>query len=202
MSRPDRLPKVLTEEEQAALLDRFNTRYWTPHRNRTMCLAMLDAGLRVGEMVALKLEHVDLATRRITVREGKGAKDRRVPVIDRLAEAVSGWYERRAEEVGEDCPWVFPTRTGNPVHPNNVRRFVKREARRAGIAEADRVSPHTLRHTFATDVLNETGNLELVRRLLGHADISTTQMYLHLADSDVEEALQGFRAEEGQGVAA
>lgn len=195
MSRPDRLPKVLTEDEQQALLDQFNDRYWTPHRNRTMCLAMLDAGLRVGEVVALKMEHVDLTTRRITVREGKGAKDRRVPVVERLAEALSGWYERRVEEVGEQCTWVFPTRTGNAVHPNNVRRFVKREARNAKVAEVDRVSPHTLRHTFATDVLNETGNLELVRRLLGHADISTTQVYTHLADEDLERALSGFRGE-------
>lgn len=194
MSRPDRLPKILTDEDQEALLNQFNTRYWTPHRNRTICLTMLDAGLRVGEVVALQMEHVDLRSRRITVRQGKGAKDRRVPLVQRLVEALQNWFERRPEELDEPSSYVFPTRNGTPVHPNNVRRFVKREAKNAGVDEADRVSPHTLRHTYATDVLNKTGNLEAVRRLLGHSEISTTQLYTHLADSDLEEAVNGLRS--------
>lgn len=190
---PRRLPRVLTEAEQEELLDQFNTRYWTPHRDWAATLLMLDTGLRVGELVALKMDHIALRSRRIKVREGKGSKDRRIPLVGRLATALEQWYERRREELKQECPWVFPTRPGNALHPNQVRRFVKRAARRAGLPEADRISPHTLRHTFATDVLNETGNLELVRRLLGHADISSTQVYTHLADEHVARALSGFR---------
>lgn len=117
-----------------------------------------------------------------------------MPIVERLAETLKGWYDRRADELEEECPWVFPTRPGNALHPNQVRRYVKRAARRAGLPEAERVSPHSLRHSFATDVLNQTGNLELVRQLLGHADISSTQVYTHLADEHVAQALSGFRA--------
>lgn len=191
-----KLPKTLSLEESEALLKRFNVRYWTPERNRALTLVMLDAGLRVSEATALKLDHVDLASRRLTVRNGKGAKDRRVPITSRLARALERWLERRTEGLSEpDSPYLFPTRTGGSVHANDVRRFIKREAKKAGIAEAERVSPHTLRHTFATDVLNHTGNLETVRKLLGHEHISSTQIYLHLADADVEAALNGFREE-------
>lgn len=195
MARPKKLPRILTEDEQAAFLRRFNARYWTPHRDLTACLVMLDAGLRVAEACTLELDHVDLAARRITVRNGKGARDRRVPIPPRLAQALEEWLARRAEAVGEGCPWLFPTRAGAPVHPNHLRRTVTRAVEKAGLPERDRISPHTLRHSYATDVLNATGNLELVRRLLGHADISTTTVYLHLADADLEAELttNGFR---------
>lgn len=197
MTRGRRLPKVLSAEEQAALLDQFNVRYPTPHRNRTMVLTMLDAGLRVGEVVALRPEHLDLAACRLMVREGKGAKDRVVHIPRRLRDALSEWMGRRAEWLGdpEGCPWLFPTRHGTQVSTRQVRAFVKREARKAGVAEADRVSPHTLRHTYASDLLRETGNLRLVQELLGHADISTTQIYTHLVNGEAEEAMESFRTE-------
>lgn len=131
------------------------------------------------------------------MRGGKGDKDAQKPISPRLAKALDLWLERRTEQVREDCPYLFPTRAGEPVHPNQIRRTVSRVVKRAGLAEADRISPHTMRHSFATDVLNSTGNLETVRHLLGHADISTTTIYLHLADQDVEAELtaSGFRAE-------
>lgn len=189
-----KLPRVLTESEQEKLVSFFNARYWTPHRNQTMVLVMLDAGLRVGEVVALKVDHVDLLTRRITIREGKGAKDRRVPIVERLHAALTAWYERRAGIVDTTCQWVFPTRVGAQVQSSDVRRVVKRTAGRVRLPEADRVSPHTLRHSFATDLLNETGNLRLVQHLLGHTSVATTQIYTHLADEHLDQALSGFRA--------
>lgn len=196
MSGSKSLPRVLTETEQQEFLSGFNRRYWTPQRDYTACLTMLDAGLRVSEVTALQLEHVDLRARRIVVRDGKGARDRRVPMIARLADALESWLGRRPEKLEDESRWLFPARTGEQLHTNQLRRTVKRIAERVELREADRISPHTLRHTFATDVLNETGNLELVRRLLGHADISTTQLYAHLADRDLEEALSGFRGAE------
>lgn len=196
MARPKKLPKVLSADEQARLLGRFNARYATPHRNRTMVLTMLDAGLRVGEVVALRPDHVDLAARKLTVREGKGAKDRTVWFPERLREALSRWLARREEWLDEpgECPWLFPTRDGGRVSSRQVRAFVKREAKRAQVAEAHKVSPHTLRHTFATDLYRETGNLRLVQDMLGHADISTTQVYTHLVNGEAEEAMCTFRA--------
>lgn len=191
MSR--KLPKVLDTDEQEALLDQFNTRFWSPRRNRTLVLTGLDAGLRVGELVALKLDHLNLPGRKLTVREGKGAKDRQVPLTERLVEALHGWLEHRTDEVGSESPWVFPTGEGGQLLPRYVRKVIKREARKAGIREAERVSPHTLRHTAATDLLRETGNLELVRQFLGHESVETTQLYTHLVTEDLDQAVVSFR---------
>ena len=196
MARTKRLPKVLSEEEQARFLASFNLRYVSPHRNRTMVLVMLDAGLRVGEVVALKPDHVDLASCRITVREGKGAKDRIVYIPTRLRDGLADWLGRRAEwlEDAEACLWLFPTRKGTQVCTRQVRDFVKRAARRARVSEWARVSPHCLRHTYASSVLRETRNLRLVQELLGHASVATTQLYCHLAGWEAEEAMRTFRA--------
>lgn len=185
MSRPRRLPKVLSPEEQRRLLEGFNTRYPTPLRNLCMVRVMLEAGLRVGEVVALKPEHLDMTTCKLVVREGKGAKDRVLWVGDGLRDLIGEWLGRRPES-----PWLFPTRDGGQVSTRYVRAMVKRMARRADVAEADRVSPHTLRHTFATDLYAETTNLRLVQKALGHSDISTTQIYCHVHDADLEEALR------------
>lgn len=196
MSRPDKLPKVLSEEEQRRFLAQFNTRYPSPHRNLLLCRLMLEAGLRVGEAVALRPEHIDLDTCRVVVREGKGAKDRVVWITDELRDLVAEWLERRAEwlEEREACPWLFPTRHGTQVKKRYVRAMVKRTARKAEVQEADRVSPHTLRHSFATDLLRETTNLRLVQKALGHADISTTQIYTHLTDGELEAAMRSPKA--------
>lgn len=197
--RPDSLPKVLSEDEQEALLDQFSSRnrYWTPARNWTMCVTMLDAGLRVGELTALKVEHLDRQGRRIIIRDGKGAKDRIVPMTDRLYRALEDWLDRRTELDGVDdgCELVFPSQKGSTIDSRNVTRFVKREAKDAGIAEASRVSSHTLRHSFASDLYRKTGNLRIVQEALGHSSIQTTQIYTHIVNGELEDAVQGFRTE-------
>lgn len=185
MSRPHRLPKVLSKEEQARLLAQFNTRYPTPHRNLCMVRLMLEAGLRVGEVVALKPPHLDMTTCQLVVREGKGAKDRVLWISDDLRDLIGSWLTRRP--IG---PWLFPTRDGSPVSTRYIREMVKRMARRAGISEVERFSPHALRHTFATDLYAATKNLRLVQKALGHADVSTTMIYTHVVDGELEEALR------------
>lgn len=195
MSRRDQLPRVLESEEQTELLEQFNTRYWTPHRDRTAVLTMLDAGLRVSEACALKLDHVDLTRRKIKVRDGKGGVDRVVPMPPRLADALSEWMDRRPEVLEEESDALFPTREGKSIHTNQLRRSVKRAASRADLPELDRISPHTLRHTAAVDLLRDTGRLEIVQEFLGHADISTTRVYARLCNGELEEALSTFREE-------
>lgn len=153
----------------------------------------LDTGLRVGELVALQLDHLNLSGRKLTVREGKGAKDRQVPLTGRLVETLHGWLERRIEKVGPESRWVFPTRDGGQLLTRYVRKVVKREAEKADIREVERVSPHTLRHTAATDLLRDTGNLELVRQFLGHESVETTQLYTHLVNKDLDQAITVFR---------
>lgn len=197
MGRRKKLPRVLDEGEQEALLERFDRRWWTPDRDRTACLVMLDGGLRVSEVCALELDHVDLAKRKLTVREGKGDADRVVPLTPRLADALGRWLERRAEEV-EDCRFVFPSRRGNRLHPNQLRRSLSRAADRAELKEAEKVTPHTLRHTAAVDLLRHTGRLEIVQNFLGHADISTTRVYARLVNGEVQEAVSTFRGGEAE----
>lgn len=193
MTRRSTLPRVLDADEQDALLAQFNDRYWSPHRDRTAVLVMLDAGLRVSEVCALELAHADLARRKLTVREGKGDVDRVVPVCPRLADALAAWMDRRPEAVDQDSQFLFPTRKGKAVHPNHLRRSVKRAARKADLPEADRISPHTLRHTAAVDLLRETGRLEVVRDFLGHASVQTTEIYARLVNDELEAAVSSFR---------
>jgi integrase/recombinase XerD len=185
MSRPKKLPKVLSAEEQARLLAQFNKRWPTPHRNLCMVRLMLEAGLRVGEVVAINPEHLDMLTCRLMVREGKGAKDRVLWIGDGLRDLIGEWLGRRPES-----PWLFPGREGGQVSTRYMREMVKRMARKAGVAEGGRVSPHTLRHTFATDLYRETTNLRLIQKALGHSDISTTMIYTHVADGELEVAMR------------
>ena len=185
MSRPRRLPKVLSATETASVLAQFNTRYPTPLRNLCLIRVMLEAGLRVGEAVALRPEHIDMTTCRLVVREGKGAKDRVLWIGDDLRDLVGAWLERRPESV-----WLFPTRHGTQVQTRYVRQMVKRVARKAGVKEVEKVSPHSLRHTFATNLYSETKDLLLVQKALGHAYVSTTQIYCHVVDGELETAMR------------
>jgi site-specific recombinase XerD len=189
MARPRKLPKVLTAEEQDALLVQLNPRYVSPHRNLIMLRLMLATGLRAGEVVALRPEHLDMRTCKLIVREGKGARDRVLWISEDLRDEIGEWLERRPES-----PYLFPTRDGSRLSTRYLRHLVSRLAERAGIAEAEKVSPHTLRHTFATDLYRETKNLRLVQKALGHASIQTTETYTHIVDEELEEALRSFRS--------
>lgn len=112
-------------------------------------------------------------------------------ISDDLRDRIAAWYEKR--HAGDE--YLFDTSRGTRVTENHLRRRVKRAARDAGINEWERVSPHTLRHTFATHYLRAVGDVERIRRALGHADISITQVYLHLADEDLEESMRAFANE-------
>lgn len=185
MARPKRLPKVLTSEEQRALVAQPNPRYVSGLRNRCIVRVGLEAGLRAGELAALKPEHLDMRTCRLVVREGKGAKDRVLWVTDDLRDLIGRWLERRPPSL-----WLFPTRDGGQINTRYLRTMIKHYAVKAGIAEAERVTPHVLRHTFATDLLRETKNIRLVQKALGHSDVSTTMIYTHVFDEELEEALR------------
>lgn len=186
MSRPDKLPKFLSEDAQKRLFAEPNPRYFSPHRDLLLMRVMREAGLRVSEAVSLKPEHVDMRNCRVTVREGKGAKDRLTYISSGLRDEIAEWIDRRDEEA-EGTEWLFPTKKGTKVDPNHLRRSVKRYAEKAGIDEVERVSPHTLRHTFATAHYRQHGDIRRLQKLLGHSDISTTMIYTHMADEELEE---------------
>lgn len=188
MARGRKLPRTLTDEERVALLAQCNRRYATPHRNLLMMRLMLEAGLRAGEVVALQPAHLTMTSGKLLVKQGKGAKDRVLWVSEDLRDEIGAWLERRPSS-----KWLFPTNNGTQLDTRYLRTMVKRYAQKAGLSEWEQVSPHTLRHTFATDLYRETKNIRLVQKALGHADLSTTMIYTHIVDDELEAALKGFR---------
>jgi integrase/recombinase XerD len=173
MVRPKKLPTVLTEEEQARLLEQPTPRYPTGERNGTMLRLMLNTGLRLAEVTALKWHDVNLTTGKLMVRQGKGSKDRTLWVAEGDIDHLRSWRERQAAQCGQ-CDHVFTTLQGQPLGHRYVQRMVKRYASKAGIDK--NVSPHTLRHSFATDLYRETSKIRLVQKVLGHSDLSTTMI--------------------------
>lgn len=177
-ARTKRLPVVLTRDEARRLLAQPNRRYPTGLRNYTMMAVMYRAGLRVSEVLALQPVHIDNRRLHIRVVDGKGGKDRTVPVEPWLIDAVQTWQKVRAGLPG-DPQSLFVTLKGEPINDRYVRAMVKREAVAAGIADKD-IHPHTLRHSFASELLEDGFTIREVQDLLGHSDLSTTMIYTHV----------------------
>jgi len=190
--RGRKLPDVLTAEEQAALLAQPNPRYPTGERNRLMLSLMLNTGLRLSETTGLQWSDLDLNTGKLFVRQGKGAKDRVLWIGEEDIDLLRHWKQRQASEIGTDCVHVFSTLTGKAISNRYVQQMVKRYSDKAGIVKS--IHPHTLRHTFATDLHRESKNIRVVQKALGHADLSTTMIYTHVFDNEIREALTQLRA--------
>ena len=196
--RGRRIPEVLTPDEQEALLTQPNPRYPTGERNRLLLSLMLDTGLRLSEAIGLQWRDLDLISGKLFVRQGKGAKDRSLWIGEIDLEAVRQWRKRQIQAVGHSCADVFTTLAGSAVSGRYVQQMVKRCAARAGLDK--HVHPHLLRHTFATDLYRQTGRIRLVQKALGHSDLSTTMIYTHVYDQEVEEAMRMLRTRRGRGV--
>lgn len=174
-----RLPTVLTPGEAASLLDAPSPDKRAFLRDRAILELLYAAGLRVSELVGLRVIDVDLDERLLVVA-GKGARERLVPFGRTAAEAVLRYLGglRMELERGRGDGRLFLNLRGEPLTRMSVWTIVKNAAADAGIGK--RVSPHTLRHTFATHLLEGGADLVAVQELLGHVDISTTQIYTHV----------------------
>lgn len=186
-----KIPDVLTLDEQERLLDQFNLRYITPQRNKTMIQFLLNTGLRLSEMTNLEWKDIDLMTGQVKVVEGKGLKDRILWLDEESLTMLGKWKLRQFKEWGKS-DLVFTTRTLRPLDGKAVRSMIKTYSDKAGIKK--HITTHSLRHTFASDLLRDTKNIRIVQKALGHADISSTQIYTHIVDDELEEALKGFRS--------
>jgi integrase/recombinase XerD len=189
MSRSKKLPVFLTEQEQKKLLDVFNERYITSQRNKTICLLFLKAGLRVSELINLEWKNIDLLSGRVTVLAGKGDKDRILFVSEETLNTLVSWKERQFNTWGKSN-YVFSNRYCKKLVQRDVRQMVGVYAKKAEIDK--NVSPHTLRHSFATELLRKSKNIRLVQKALGHSDLSTTMIYTHIVDNDFEKALKAL----------
>ena len=178
---PRRLPKSLSEKQVEALLDAPDTETTLGLRDRAMLETLYATGLRVSELVGLKLGQVSFDAGVVRVL-GKGSKERLVP----LGEEAVAWLTRylataRAELAGAGrSDAVFISARRGPLTRQAFWQLIKRYAHKAGIGAAA-LSPHTLRHAFATHLLNHGADLRVVQMLLGHADITTTTIYTHVA---------------------
>jgi len=188
-----KIPEILTDAEQKALLAQPNPRYPTGERNLVMLRFMLDTGLRLSEAIYLQWRHIDLNSGKVMVREGKGKKDRTLWTGEENLEQLKAWRERQTSVVGQSCELVFTTLKGGKLDPRYIQRMVKRLAVKAGIEK--NIHPHTLRHSFATDIYRDTSNIRLTQKALGHANLATTQIYTHIVDEELEEAMKSFRKE-------
>ena len=177
---PKPLPKVLSEAEVEALLAAPDVDTPRGLRDRAMLEALYAAGLRVSELVGLPVAAVSLAEGVARVM-GKGGKERLVPLGEEALEWIARYF-REARPLllkGRGCEALFVTERGGAMTRQMFWYLIKRHAASAGIRNA--LSPHTLRHAFATHLLNHGADLRVVQMLLGHADISTTQIYTHVA---------------------
>jgi integrase/recombinase XerD len=178
--QPLRVPKTLTEAQVEALLDAPDVDTPLGLRDRTMLELIYASGLRVSELVTLKTFNVGMAEGVLRVL-GKGSKERLVP----FGQVARDWIERYLAEArpailgGQQTEDLFVTARGQGMTRVMFWMIVKKHARTAGITAP--LSPHTLRHAFATHLLNHGADLRAVQMLLGHADISTTTIYTHVA---------------------
>ncbi len=173
---PRRLPGTMDADQVARLLQ-LGDDHPLACRDRAMMELLYSSGLRLAELVSLDLGDVNLDDASVRVT-GKGAKTRVVPVGEHARAAIREWLKVRAQFLKEDCDRLFLSRRGRPISRRSVQARVDYWSRRSGVP--GQVSPHTFRHSFATHLLESSGDLRAVQELLGHADIGTTQIYTHL----------------------
>jgi integrase/recombinase XerC len=171
-----RLPVTLEADQLCGLLDQ-DADDTLALRDTAMVELFYSSGLRLAELVSVNLGDIDTADGSLEVL-GKGAKRRRVPVGSRALEALQRWLGVRANLAGGDERALFVSRRGGRIHPRTVQQRLKRWAAELGAGR--NLHPHMLRHSFASHLLESSGDLRAVQELLGHANIATTQIYTHL----------------------
>ena len=175
---PKRLPAVLSPEELRRLFDVARD-----VKHKALLMTLYGAGLRVSEALALKPGDIDGRRMLVHVRLGKGAKDRMVKLSPQLLAVLRDYWRVR-----RPVDWMFPQAKdpARPMDGSDAWRMVRRTARRAGIAK--RVSPHTLRHSYATHLLDAGTDLRTIQLLLGHGNLKTTTIYLHVSQAKLNAA--------------
>ncbi|MCY4642893.1 MAG: site-specific tyrosine recombinase XerD [Gammaproteobacteria bacterium] len=185
LGRP--LPGTLTEEEVERLLNAPDVQKAHGIRDRAMLEVLYACGLRVSELVGLTLYQINLNQGVIRVM-GKGSKERLIPFGEQASEWISEFVNHARADLlkpGQQCDALFVTNRGTGMTRQAFWYLVKKHAKRVGITK--HLSPHTLRHAFATHLLNHGADLRVVQMLLGHSDLSTTQIYTHVAQVRLQE---------------
>lgn len=185
---PQHIPEYLSVEEVDRLEGAVDLTSPEGHRNRAIVEVLFSCGLRVSELVNLRLSDLFLDDRFLRVI-GKGNKERLVPISDRAVSELGFWFDDRRQmtiKPGEE-DYVFLNRRGHHLTRTMILIMIKRLGAAAGIRKT--ISPHTLRHSFATALLRGGADLRVIQVLLGHADIGTTEIYTHMDDESLREEI-------------
>ncbi len=174
------LPQVITREEMAHLIDSVDTSNPRGIRNAAMLEVLYGAGLRVSELVSMKMENINLEAGFVRIF-GKGAKERAVPIGSYACDRVQEWITLARPLMLKNIPsyYLFVARAGKPMTRQGFWKLLKQYARASSINK--KITPHTFRHSFATHLLEGGADLRSVQTMLGHSDISTTQIYTHVS---------------------
>ena len=184
----EHLPEVLSTAEVDQLEQSIDLSKWEGHRNRAIIEVLFSCGLRVSELVNLKLSNLYLDERFVRIN-GKGSKERLVPISPQAIKELGFWFNDRQQmtiKPGEE-DYVFLNRRGAHLTRTMILIMIKRQAEEAGIKKT--ISPHTLRHSFATALLEGGADLRAIQAMLGHESIGTTEIYTHLSDTTLREAV-------------
>ena len=185
---PNHLPEVLSTAEVDLLEQAIDLSKWEGHRNRAIIEVLFSCGLRVSELINLKLSNLYVDEQFVRVM-GKGSKERLVPISPRALEELNYWFSMRNEmsiKPGEE-DYVFLNRRGHHLTRTMILIMIKRYAVEAGIKKT--ISPHTLRHSFATSLLEGGADLRAIQAMLGHESIGTTEIYTHIDTSTLRQEI-------------
>lgn len=188
------LPRFLNQAEIEALLMVPDTSTETGLRDRAILELMYSSGLRVSEVITIGVRDIDLDGGILTTT-GKGSKTRRVPVGSSAVEWVKSYIARRGKKEDIEVANLFVTPAGRPLTRQAIFLAIKRHSEKCGLED---VSPHTLRHSFATHLVQNRADIRSVQQMLGHADISTTQIYTHMTDAHLRKAYERFHPRSGE----
>ena len=186
--QPDHLPEVLSTAEVDLLEQAIDLSKWEGHRNRAIIEVLFSCGLRVSELTNLKLSNLYIEEQYIRVM-GKGSKERLVPISPRALDELNYWFaDRNVMKIkpGEE-DYVFLNRRGQHLTRTMILIMIKRYAVDAGIKKT--ISPHTLRHSFATSLLEGGADLRAIQAMLGHESIGTTEIYTHIDTSTLRQEI-------------
>lgn len=186
--QPDHLPEVLSTAEVDLLEQAIDLSKWEGHRNRAIIEVLFSCGLRVSELTNLKFSNLYIEEQYIRVM-GKGSKERLVPISPRALDELNYWFaDRNVMKIkpGEE-DYVFLNRRGQHLTRTMILIMIKRYAVEAGIKKT--ISPHTLRHSFATSLLEGGADLRAIQAMLGHESIGTTEIYTHIDTSTLRQEI-------------
>lgn len=185
--RDRKLPDTLTQGEVDRLLGSVEDNTVAGQRDQAMLELLYSAGLRISELLDLNVDDVDLGQRSVRAK-GKGSKTRVVPIGRLAARAIEQWIEGGRLRVEPDGPQLFTNLRGQRLSRQGGWKIITARAKKAGLA--GRVHPHTLRHSFATHLVEGGADLRVVQELLGHASVNTTQVYTHTSEARLRELFE------------